>query len=153
MNNKTSIKLKAALLIIVFTMNTVVGFACEVGVGMGFNGTHHYDGIDATEKSVHLHADGKKHVHEEKKAQHHSDKDSEKDGCCNDSVSKFQDLDKNLSINTIGTIHLPVLIAVVPNYFNNNTFKYNEVFAQTRSLRFFHPPPPDIRILFQSFQI
>ena len=65
----TSTKLKAAFLLMVFALNTVVGFACSMGMDMGFN-TKHHDNQEATEAVVHVHNDGKKHVHQEKKETH-----------------------------------------------------------------------------------
>ena len=62
MQKDISIKLKATLLLIVFSMNTVVGFACAMGVDMGYNNSHHE--AEATEVAVHVHADGKKHHHD-----------------------------------------------------------------------------------------
>ena len=113
MKRNISIKLKAALFLIVFSMNTLISFACAMGVELGFNSQHH-DEEEATETTVHLHADGKKHQHHDEVTKHHQDskEDSEKTGCCNDGVIKFQ-----------------------------------------FTIDFFHPPPPDIRILIQSFQI
>ncbi|MEO5946211.1 MAG: hypothetical protein ABIP79_05305, partial [Chitinophagaceae bacterium] len=101
MKNNSSIKLKAVFLLIVFSLNTLVGFACALGVAMGFNSKHHHQ-TNATEAVIHLHADGKEHVHQEKKKSHSHDKlhhhdqaddqkksGSEKDNCCNDKVIKF----------------------------------------------------------------
>lgn len=156
MNKNISIQLKAALLLIVFSMNIVIGFACAVGVDMGFNSKHHHDDDDeATEGIVHVHAEGKKYVHEheEKKGHHHAQEGSEKDGCCNDSVVKFQSLDKILGSNANASINLPVFIAIIPSFYKVNVFKYPNADAQKYRLLFFHPPPPDIRILIQSFQI
>lgn len=62
MKNNISIQLKALLLLIVFSSNTVVGIACSVGADMWFNITHHHDD-DGKVVSVHVHADGKKHQH------------------------------------------------------------------------------------------
>ena len=80
MKRNISIQLKAALLLIVFSLNTVIGFACAMGVDMGFN-THHHDEEEATETTVHVHADGKKHQHHNEAAKHYHDsnKDSEKE--------------------------------------------------------------------------
>ena len=43
MNISISIKLKAAFLLTVFVLNTVVGFACSVGLDMGYNSKHHLE--------------------------------------------------------------------------------------------------------------
>ena len=63
MKKFTSIQIKALLLLIVFAINTVVGFACSVGVDMGFNTKHHNDEAAA---DVHIHKDGTKHLHSKK---------------------------------------------------------------------------------------
>ena len=82
MKKNSSIQFKAAFLFLVFSMNMVVGFACAIGVDMGFNTTHHHD-TEAVK--VHTHANGKKHEHHNKTDQHHQQKkNTEKEGCCND---------------------------------------------------------------------
>src|SRR5690349_21226508 len=106
MKTKKSILVRAAFLLVVFSMNTVVGFACSVGVDMGFNSKHH-DVEEATEAVVHVHNDGKKHFHHEKKeshdkskghdeasSKHKSGNDNDNGNCCNDKVKSFQQLDK-----------------------------------------------------------
>ena len=67
MKKNISIQLKAAFLLIVFGLNTMVGFACAIGVDMGFNTTNHHD-EEATE--VHQHADGSKHDHHNQASKH-----------------------------------------------------------------------------------
>ena len=57
-----SIQIKAAFLLIVFVTNTIVGFACSMGLDMGFNSKHHSE--RGAEEVVHVHANGKKHVHQ-----------------------------------------------------------------------------------------
>ena len=60
-----SIKIKAALLLVVFSLNTIVGFACSIGVDKVFAASdpHKEKGTKAV---VHIHAGGKRHVHHEK---------------------------------------------------------------------------------------
>ena len=41
MKKNSSIQLKAAFLLIVFALNTVLGFACSMGLDMGYNKSHH----------------------------------------------------------------------------------------------------------------
>jgi hypothetical protein len=80
MKPRFSIQLKAAFLLVVFSINTVVGFACAVGLDMGFNTKHHED-EQATGAVVHIHADGKKHIHQEipdQSKSHHSNKETTK---------------------------------------------------------------------------
>ena len=149
-----SIRLKAIFLLTVFLLNIFVGFACAMGVDMGFNTTHHHD-KEATKTTVHIHADGKKHEHPDKAPKHHHDskEDSEKDGCCNDGVIKFQRLDKNLPANNNTAINIPVFAVLLTSFFGLDIFTPEQVPVQKYITEFFHPPPPDIRILIRSFQI
>lgn len=175
MGYNLTIKLKALLLLVVFATNTAVGFACAIGVDMGFNSSHHNE----TEKpaNVHIHDDGKKHVHEKETVavtnhvhenginhQHDSEPtkpisvDSgnlltkEDGGCCTNEVQEFQDLDKNISQNT--GIDVPVFVAIILNsFFNNEFLAAVKDFPVHYKVRFYYPPPTDIRISMQRFQI
>lgn len=150
MKINSSIQLKAALLLIVFGLNTVVGFACAVGVDMSFSTVHHHDN-EATE--VHVHADGKKHHHEKPAHSHENKHEEEKGGCCNDSVIKFSQTDKATPQPNI--IISPVFFTVfIASYFSGDILYTSPVRESTRYFaRNYHPPIPDIRIAIQSFQI
>jgi hypothetical protein len=153
MIKKASIQLKAAILLFVFGLNTIVGFACSVGFDMGFN-THHHD-EEATEVTVHIHADGKEHHHPVKaEKHHHSEKgDSKKDNCCNDSVVKLSQLDQAVpqSAALIAPLYFSAFITSY-NYFL--TLFISPVIIKDRYFaRNYHPPISDIRIALQSFQI
>lgn len=164
MNRNISIQLKALFLLIVFASNTVVGFACSVGADMGFNTIRHHDD-DRKLVSVHVHADGKKHVHADgKKHDHpsqpvkhqHEEKKAEKkqkDGCCNDDVQKLQRLDKALSQNAKITMDAPVFIAIMRMYTGMDILSLSMAYPLKFKDRFFYPPPSDIRIAIQRFQI
>ena len=134
MNRNTSIWLKATSLVLVFSLNTVVSFACAMGVNMGFNTIHHH------------HPEAVKHHHDSKE-------DAEKGGCCNDKVINFQNLDKNLIQNANTVINAPVFIANLSSLYGIGIFKPAQVSAKKYIDLFFHPPPPDIRVLIRSFQI
>ena len=154
MKRTSSIQFKAAFLLIVFALNTATGFACSVGIELGLNSTHHHE-EETTTASLHVHANEKKHQHHDKAVEHHHDSktDSEKTGCCNDNVIKFQNLDKSLTQNTIVVITVPVFTAILSSFFGVNIFKQVQISEQKYIFDCFHPPPPDIRILIQSFQI
>lgn len=143
-----SIQLKAAFLLIIFSLNMFVGFACAVGVDMGFNTTHHHE-EEATE--VHVHADGKKHRHEE--ADHKHSHKAGKDDCCNDKVVKLSQADK--AVPQAAKLLSPVFFtAFVATYYNINITYASQVNTSTKYfVRGHHPPIPDIRIAIQSFQI
>ena len=153
MKKNTPIRIKAAFLMIVFALNTVVGFACALGVDMGFNSKHHHD-EEATEAGIHVHADGTKHHHHDKANDHHheSKDDAEKGGCCNDKVINFQNLDKNLNQSANVAINALAFIAILSSFSGIDIFKPAQITPQ-RHFAFFHPPPPDILIVIHRFQI
>ena len=153
MKKNISIKIKAALLLAVFSLNTVIGFACAMGVDMGFN-EHHHDAEGTAETAIHVHADGNKHNHHDEVSNNHnnSKEDSENGGCCNDGVVKFQSLDKNINTNANFILNVPVFIAILSNVFGLDILA-REQFSNQKNIDQFFYPPPDIRILIKSFQI
>ena len=136
----------------VFSLNTFVGFACSIGVDMGFNTSHHKG--DAAKPTVHVHKDGKKHVHKPETGKKHSHKHKEtaskKDDCCKEKVVKLQISDKALT-HAQATIHIPVYI--INSSFQFSAFNTVKGFPQKYIAYQFHPPPFDIRIAIKSFQI
>lgn len=150
MKINSSIQLKAAFLIFIFSLNTVIGFACAVGMDMGFNASHHHDEM-AMEAAMHSHTDGNKYSSHNDN-DHHTSKDG-KDNCCNDQVIKFTQIDKSVpqSIKTISPIFL---IAFVSAWYDNDILYTS---YSNKSIRYFvrsyHPPIADIRIAIHSFQI
>jgi len=143
MQKNTSIRLKAAVLLLIFALNTVVGFACSIGVNMGFN-KHHHD-----EPVVHIHADGKRHHHHKKQHNHNHGKEN----CCNDSVIKFQQVDKHLASAAPTLPDAAAMAALVSAVFKIDIPIASEIAYSERVIRYYHPPPPDIRVFIQSFQI
>ena len=154
MKNNISIQLKAAFLLIVFALNTVVGFACAIGIDMGFN-THHHDEMDMT-AVVHVHTDGAKHIHHEQsdhhnQVNHHSG--DEKDNCCKDKVTKIAQLDKAVP-QSYSAIHPVFLSSFLSAFYNLDTALPSAISKNIKPfVRSHHPPIPNIRIAIQSFQI
>ena len=142
---------KAILLLIVFSLNTVVSFACSFG-GM-FHEFHHK--VSSTTEPKHSHHEGHKHDHGKSSEQKH---DSEtpvdsKDNCCSLSVVEMQKLDKSIS----RSIEAPNLIFII-----SFAAAYSEFFSLPALQQAVFPdfvrwrPPPtiqDLRIIIQSFQI
>ncbi len=157
MKIRRSTQFKAAFLMIVFSLNTVIGFACAVGIDMGFNTSHHHE-EEATELVVHIHKDGKKHIHhEEAKHLDESDKDHHKDGkdnCCHDKVIKFNEVDKSASHSLNASVS-PVFFTTFHASFYKANILYNS-YVDT-GIKYFvrshHPPISNIRIAIRSFQI
>ena len=144
-----SIQLKAAILLIVFSLNTIIGFACAVGLDMGFNSHHNEEEVNKA--TVHVHADGKRHLHNVEATDHHET--SDKDNCCNDQVAKIIQQDKAIapSINIISPVFFTALIS---SFWNVDALLSNGADSHIKYLvRRHHPPIPDIRIAIQSFQI
>ncbi|MET3115756.1 hypothetical protein AAKU52_003513 [Pedobacter sp. CG_S7] len=146
MKIRSSVQFKAAFLTMVFLMNTMVGFACIVGMNMGFNGDHHKE---------HMTILASEHTHMNVKAEsdHHSAKGS-KDNCCKDEVAKLTIAEKmaqrsfDYSLLTLSFFDLPVTTYHIGRL---NTFPVNTPNAYF--VRYCRPPVPDVRIAIQSFQI
>lgn len=159
MKRRISIQLKAAFLVAVFSLNTIIGFACAVGIDMGFNSSHYHD-EEATEIAVHIHADGKKHIHHEAK-KHHDEPDNDhhktkenKDNCCNDKVIKFNEVDKSFSHSLNTSIHSIFSTFFTASFYNIDVFYTSFINTNIKYfVRSYHPPISDIRIQIQSFQI
>lgn len=144
---------------LVFALNIVLGLACSLGFNMGYNNNHHKDEVAQT--PVHVHADGKKHLHNKApdKSHHtgsvanHHDKEegAKKDDCCSDEVVQFQKSDKCLHAK-IG-VSMPVLVAAISVFWGIQIFETVPLPSLKYTARYFHPPPPDIRTAIQSFQI
>ena len=149
MNRKKSIQFKAASLLIAFSLNTVIGFACAVGLDMGFNSHHHeQNAIEATENHHH----DKSHNHGEADIHHHK-ANNEKDNCCNDEVMKFQKVDKNIA-TSFSSINPVFFTSFLTSFYNIDILSSNNRISEIKYfVRSHHPPIPDIRIAIQSFQI
>jgi len=149
MNRNKSIQLKAALLLIVFSLNTIIGFACAVGLDMGFNSHHHE--VNAIETDNIYHHD-KSHHHDEADVHHHKT-NNDKDNCCNDGVMKFQKVDKALasSVNSVSPVFYTSFLA---SFYHIDILSSNNRISDIKYfVRSYHPPIPDIRIAIRSFQI
>jgi hypothetical protein len=143
-----SIQLKAAFLLIVFSLNMVVGFVCSVSAGMDFN-SHHHEDQKATE--VHAHSNGEKHPHE--KEGHEQPHDEDKDNCCNDSVLKIAQADKVIP-QAAKRVSPAFFTTFIATSYNPHISDPSQVSISNEYFVKWHPPPnSDTRIFIQSFQI
>ena len=85
-------RFRALFLLTVFSLNTVAGFACSVGVDMGYNTKHHPHEKDG-HSSGHTHKHKHNHVH---KPATGFKLTAAKDDCCSDHVNDFARLEKAL---------------------------------------------------------
>ncbi|HJW15955.1 MAG TPA: hypothetical protein VJ499_02490 [Flavisolibacter sp.] len=132
-------------------MNTLAGFACSIGVDMGYNNHHHKHEKQKRDKQGMSHHE---HLHKPVINQI-SFNDTTKDDCCSNSVTKFNLLDKSVTDNSINwqTNSLSII------YLATFLIKTGDPGIQTvkswfhfvrRSCSLDHT---DIRIAIQSFQV
>ena len=156
--------IRALFLLAVFSLNTVVGFACSIGIDMGYNSSHHQHGSSShsSEKS-HSHKSGHKHSHQP--AHNHSDQHKHttasgtakntQDDCCANDVTKFIQLDKSV-VKTNLNLQVPTFLVVFTSIFiqpslnENNLVNTFGLLPVRRSCSIYDT---DIRIAIQSFQI
>jgi hypothetical protein len=144
--------------LIVFLLNTIIGFACAVGMDMGFHSNHHAK--EVTDIAIHVHADGKQHQHHNEVKNHHKEpsnhlqkETNDGDNCCHDKVMQIARQDKAIA---------PPICITYPTFFTAfiSSFCDIEILLSTEAdshIKYFvqrhHPTIPDIRIAIQSFQI
>ncbi|MBM3414942.1 MAG: hypothetical protein FJY20_00570 [Bacteroidetes bacterium] len=170
MKYSRSIKIKALVLSAVFSLNTVVGFACSIGLDLGYNSSHHKKAVFeipeqshenschhqhkpvAAKKATHSHDDGVGHGHHNDLQNEEADSnDLPADDCCSNEVYKFNDLTKNITQGKTGN-KFQVLSATPNSHFGQVVWVINEI-PLLHSSRFLFPPPPDILVSIQKFQI
>lgn len=159
MKSSTTIKLKVLFLLVTFSCNSVVGFACSMGVDMGFNSGHHKH-EEAKEEHEHgghtpaWNTHNHTHNHSNILINASSFNPQSDENCCNNFIVGFQNLDKQLISRADSSgkrkfdyaffiIH-PETIFVQP--------VYKEPVKTPLKFLPFHSPP-DIRVFIQSFQI
>lgn len=151
MNRNSGISRKAVFLLIVFLLNTVVGFACSVGLGMGAVKAHHHEAKES--KAAHHHHQGEDDHHAVKEDHDHSSKKTTED-CCTDQVQKIEKTDKLSPPVLEFSTYQPFYTLIYPNYV---LLEASVSSLYTLRPKYFvrddHPPIPDIRIALQSFQI
>lgn len=160
-----TIKYKALLLLVSFSFNSVVGFACSLGIDMGFNSHHHSHG--SGKQHEHTDADHNEHdginSHQHgTNSNHHSDANHTfvsftspgGDNCCMGFVVGFHNMDKMVTKNCSSVQQpqsaiSPYIVPVITGLDLNKGFS-----------KHFHIPPkeidrpsPDIIVLVQSFLI
>lgn len=153
MRNNLSIRLKAAFLLTVFSLNIVIGFACSIGIDMGFN-KHHHDNEMMTENSGHHHsiqANNSSHHHDEIDNQ---DSKTDNDNCCKDKVTKLTTADKSLPQSNSTVVNPVFFTAFISSFYQlrllplSTENKGHKIFVRSSP-----PTIPDIRIAIQSFLI
>lgn len=148
-------KIRALLLLMVFSLNTMAGFACSIGVNMGYNKNHHGQGRHDEVGSHHMGA--MHHHHNSPPLENISivKMYSPDNDCCASQVNSFTRLDKSVVYNNL-LLKPPVFSITLPSNTidiskNENGGTVNSGFQDVR--RWCAPDHTDIRIAIQSFQI
>lgn len=145
--------IKAIFLLMVFSLNTLAGFACSLGVDMGYNSEHHKHDKHAHEKG-HKHELGHSHGHLQYKYSGPRFSNPS-DDCCTNQVKSFAQLDKSVVHNNL-LLKVPIFyIFSVRKFINEEKdelgISVNSRFQFVR--RSCSLDDTDIRIAIQSFQI
>lgn len=171
-------RIKAAFLLLVFALNTVVSFACSVGM-IDFSKDHHKNSPQQAGAGQHSHdvkrSHGAKHSHDESHSHGkaprtqsenpskgaHSETtaaspNEDDDNCCSDDVVKISILDK--TVTSVNQNPLPTLVEVIAAVYAYILPGYHKA-----ALLIKPKPPSDrswtasdhttLRIAIQSFQI
>ena len=154
MSVRLSIQVKAAFLLLVFSLNTIVGFACAAGLDMGFNSKHHHhhDDDEVSPTKVTHHHEGVKHHHDEE-LNNKNNKSTDDDNCCNKGVIKFSELDKLLTHVVNAGIEIPVIFVFLHSFYLPYLAPLAKTTKQIQVARRCYFNSPDIRVSIQSFQI
>lgn len=144
-----SIQIKAAFLLIAFSLNTIIGFACAIGMNMDFN-SHHHEEEGTISETSHHHSTANHH-HDESVKDHHQSKDA--DNCCHDKVTKIAQVDKAVPQPFSISVNYLFLSALASTFYHIDTLNGVRASQFKYFVRSHHPPIPDIRIAIQSFQI
>ncbi|MEO8763164.1 MAG: hypothetical protein ABI416_02710 [Ginsengibacter sp.] len=156
MNITVSIRLKAALLFVVFASNTALGVACTIGVDKALiKSILQHAGVMSNAGSCsNEQADASRHGHSDGKLLEKNCRcDKEEDRCCNKKVISFEQLD-----NAITQAVTPNFIAPVfdlPPFLTLSSTLHSGTSVTSLNFIFlnFHSPPEDIRLSIRSFQI
>lgn len=155
------IQVRAAFLMIVFSLYTIIMFICSIGINIIFNHSHHQDQeiIQSlnhvkqyqNHKHQHNHHNGIHHEHANK---HTHDSKDNKDNCCKEEAGKLAQFAKTTP-KPIHTLIKPLLVAefISSTNYQGVIFSSQVIPNIKYFVRSYHPPIPDIRLAIQSFQI
>lgn len=146
MKRNISTQLKAAFLLIVFSINMIISLACSVGIDICLcNDSDHEETVLIThENSCHHHAEAVKD---------HKSKGGCEDDCCNENAIRFSQADKSLP-QCLASLNVVSFTALISTFYNIDVLHTSKALANIKYfVRSHHPPIPDIRIAIQSFQV
>ena len=141
-------KSKAIFLLVVFLLNTAVGFGCALHMSHSEDHEAHHDG------HKHHHEHGSHHLAIKANLQANKVSIGDKDApCCQGAVNNFISIAKQLPQTVKSDLAYPVADFVTNHYFSLKAFfsvaSKQQIIVNQRQ----RPPTSDIRISIQSFQI
>ncbi len=148
-------KLIATFLLVVFSLNTMAGFACSIGIDMGYNSGHHQHEEMTTIPELHHHESGTKMHHHATPNPGQAIVAGIHEDCCAGVVNDFTQLDKAVTYNNL-LVKAPVFLAFYLNDFfvteksigDPQTGTNDQFLRRSCSIN-----DNDIRIAIHSFQI
>jgi hypothetical protein len=153
--NKT-IQLKAIFLLIIFSLNNIIGFACAIGMDMGFNSKHHHEKPHAHNGKAHHHHKGT-HAHTTKSRHHHNEIKvsgaAEKENCCTDEDTQLSKSDKLLVTLVNSGIEMPVALIALHFLYLSYFSSFKPECKKIQEVRPYVVNSRGIRVSIQSFQI
>ena len=151
MKSNLFIQVKAAFLLAVFSLNIVVGFACSIGIDMGFNSHHHDSEMMVNNTSHHHEMQAQSSSHHQDEMSSNTSKDD--DNCCKDKVAKLTTTDKSLP-QSYAAVNPVFFTSFITTFYQVDIFHVQLENGSTK--HFVRSSPPtisDIRIAIQSFLI
>jgi hypothetical protein len=152
MSRQSKYRIKGFILLLVFSINTLAGFACSIGMNMGYNEDHHQHSKEPVKASTEHHHNHHDEVPQksEKKEQHHKGGED----CCGD-ITKLNLADKSVvsSISLQAPIFLIAFVSqfLLPEVATPSLLDNTTSYSLRRSWGFHDHT--DLRIVIQSFQI
>jgi len=138
------------LLLIVFLLNTVVGFACAIGIDMGFNIAH----LKQETSHEHRYSETDHYAQHSHQRVQHPKHDANKDNCCKDEAVKLTKSDKlNNPVVGLSQISQPFMLLVGNGYHQIAELRLPSNISNAYFSRHCRSPIRDVRIAIQSFQI
>ena len=155
MNFQVKNKLRALFLITVFSLSTVAGFACSIGIDLGYNSNHHEELKPAchSEGGTH-HSIQQDSFDKNSRGEIFSNRPGAKD-CCTNEVTDFIKMEKSVAQGQ-AELQSPVFVQAFASVFIFPADSPALTMAP-RGFQFLRRGSPlhdtDIRIVIQSFQI
>ena len=140
---------KALILLVVFSMNTTIGFACSIS--NFFHGMHHH-ATSTVDKDERNHNQSPGHSHHESTGDDHNDTDDK--NCCSSNVVQLEKREKFLSKTIEAPVNSSLSMLFTALSYLYLSFPEEQTTSFIQHFRWWTPATiQDLRIVIQSFQI